>query len=271
MIAIKKIFFFEFFKKEGEITVEWRERERERERGREREREGSSLVEILGKRKRRRMREREARSLLGESGQSWHLSTKARTFFSLFPPLKPKEKKKMQMELIHVRPMPSVNRSEVLFAALACFAFKLKSASLRQCPDPKGEQDFCVVRILPPEGYFALDPEVRADPMLRFKAGLGLDAVFINCSMPYCVGEDRHWAKGCAREFSKRRMRFSRMTSAGDFASYFGVKVAVIRDGSPVTPVFRLPEDKKFLPISSEEGGVELERNVSAYFKSKKS
>ena len=35
MIAIKKNIFFEFFKKEGEITVEWRERERER--GRERE------------------------------------------------------------------------------------------------------------------------------------------------------------------------------------------------------------------------------------------
>jgi hypothetical protein len=37
MIAIKKNIFFEFFKKEGEITVEWRERgerERERERGR---------------------------------------------------------------------------------------------------------------------------------------------------------------------------------------------------------------------------------------------
>jgi hypothetical protein len=155
--------------------------------------------------------------------------------FPFFQPFRrsKKEEKNGAYGAYSCSPRPSVNRGEVLFAALACFAFKLKSASLRQCPDPKGEDDFCVARIHPPEGFFALDPEVRADPMLRFKAGLGPDAIFINCSVPYCMGEDRRWGKSCAREFSKRRMKFSRMTTASDFASYFGVKVAVIRDGSP--------------------------------------
>jgi hypothetical protein len=186
-------------------------------------------------------------------------------YVSLFsnPSVEAKKKRNMApMELIHVRPVSSVNRGEVLFAALACFAFKLKSASLRQCPDPKDEDDFCVARIHPPEGFFALDPEVRADPMLRFKAGLGPDAIFINCSVPYCMGEDRRWGKSCAREFSKRRMKFSRMTTASDFASYFGVKVAVIRDGSPINPVFRLPEDTKFLPVSSEEVAEKVKKKV---------